>query len=606
MSLKEILENGDILEHTVCSTVSVDEPEIRCRPLTLDGEGAVILFPDYKANIQLNGYGPFRFRGLTFRHGDELGPTFFVCQDASVVFEDCTFEGAYGGPEEALASAVALRGKSRAVFDRCRFQGNDIHIAACHESHCLVNRSHFQQARADGLRAGGKSELVLRHCKVSASGWSGVSCSQTSHLSLEECVLAENGCHGVELLEESRYHGRQNILSGNGYNGILASGRSTVQSRCEQAMGNQLCGLDLADESVSTLLELFALNNRVHGAQMRDSARAVIRDGQLEENGRSGLALFGDSHLHAEAANCDRNGYGGIQCTGSARLSLDRVSLGCNQVSGIAMFDKSRVIAERSRVKESKGHGVQLTDESYGFLRDCEVIENQRSGVVFGGHSCGTIESNTIAHNKSSGLVTSDQSKVTAFENLIRSNEQDGALILSRAACQLLENMIESNGRYGLYAGPGARPLMSDNLCEENVTEQIFLETSLGRSANRNATKQGESSSEVPAGVTIATEGGDELHLPFQPKKLEKTMLLALAKHGRLSEAALGKVANTRRVGGAIENLIDRLNKAGMPLIRHDGDGPEGNIYAFKLDTTRTRTRPQRKETEQTQGREIC
>lgn len=71
-------------------------------------------------------------------------------------------------------------------------------------------------------------------------------------------------------------------------------------------------------------------------------------------------------------------------------------------------------------------------------------------------------------------------------------------------------------------------------------------------------------------------------------------MLLALAKHGRLSEAALGKVAKSRRVGGAMENLIARLNQAGMPLIRHDGDGPEGNIYALKLDTTRVRNLPQR------------
>lgn len=606
MTLKEILENGEILEHAVSSALSIEEPELRCRPLTLEGQGALVLFSGHRAGIQLNGYGPFRFRGLTFRHLDEVGPTLFLCQDASVVFEDCTFEGAYGGSEEALASAVVLRGRTRAVFERCRFLTNDLHISAGQESHCLINRSYFHNARADGLRTEGQAELVLRHSKVNSSGWSGVSCAEASHLSLEECVLSENGCHGVELLGESRYHGRQNILSTNGYNGILASGKSTLQSRCDQTIENLLCGIDLAGESVSTLLAFFALNNKVHGAQMRETARAVIRDGQLDENGRSGLALFGDSHLHAEAIGCRANAYGGIQCTGSARLSLDRVNVGGNLVAGIAMFNRSRVIAERSRVRESRGHGVQLADESYGFLRDCEVIENLRSGVVFGGHACGTVESNTIAHNKSSGLVTSDQSKVTAFENLIRSNEQDGALILSRAACQMLENMIESNGRYGLYAGPGARPLMSDNLCEENLTEQVFLETSLGRSANRSATKQGESSSEVPAGVTLATESGDELHLPFQPKKLERTILLALAKHGRLSEAALSKVAATRRVGGAVENLIDRLNKAGMPLIRHDGDGPEGNIYAFKLDTARTRTRPLRNETQQTQGRKVC
>ena len=84
-------------------------------------------------------------------------------------------------------------------------------------------------------------------------------------------------------------------------------------------------------------------------------------------------------------------------------------------------------------------------------------------------------------------------------------------------------------------------------------------------------------------------------------------MLVALAKHGRLSEAALGKVAKTRRVGGAMENLIDRLNKAGMPIIRHDGQGPEGNIYALKVDTTRQRkTSFTKTETTSIQGRQIC
>lgn len=606
MTLKEILENGEIFEHTLCSNVSITETETRCRPLTLDGEGFVLHFPSSKASLQLTGYGPFRFRGLTFRHGEELGPTFFTCQDASVVFEDCTFEGAYGGAEDSLASAVSLRGKSRAVFERCRFLANDVHIVISQESHCVVSRSSFQDARADGLRVSGKAELALHHCRVLSSGWSGVICTDKSFLNLDECTFQSNGCHGVELLGQCRYQGQQNIFTENGYNGLLAGGKSTLQSRTDQAISNRMCGLDLGEESVSTLQEFFALNNQIHGIQIRDSARTVVREGQMRENGKSGLALFGDSHLQVESAVCEHNRYGGVQCTGTSRLSLDRVSLTHNEVAGMTMFSRSRFIAERSRVKDSKGHGIQLTDESYGYLRDCEIMENQRSGVVFGGHSSGTIESNTIAHNKANGLVTSDQSKVTAFENLIRSNEQDGALILSRAACQLLENMVESNGRYGLYAGPGARPLMSDNLCEHNVTEQVFLETSLGRSANRNATKQGESSSEVPAGVTISTESGEDLHLPFQPKKLEKAMLLALAKHGRLSEAALGKVAGTRRVGGAIENLIDRLNKAGMPLIRHDGDGPEGNIYAFKVDISRTRTRPSRKESEQIQGREIC
>lgn len=605
MTLKEILENGEIIEHTLCSPVSVEEPEVRCQPLTLEGNGAVVHFGNQRAGIQLTGYGPFRFRGLVFRHADEMGASFFLCQDATVVFEDCTFEGAYGGPEEALAAAVILRGKSRAVFEECRFGNNDLHLVVAQEAHCSVHRCQFDGARADGLRVSGNAELVMRQSQVRESGWSGLSAGDRGSLKLEHCELVHNGCHGVELLVQARYHGEQNRLKENGYNGLAVCGGSTVWSSGDRTESNMLCGLDVGEDAVVSMQNLYSENNAEHGTQLRDTARAVFRDCHMSGNGKSGVALFGDSHLQAEALSCEANTYGGIQATGQARLNLDRAAVSHNRVTGMALFGRSRVNAERSRIKESSGHGIQFADESYGFLRDCEVMENLRSGVVFAGHSRGTVESNTLAHNKANGLVTSDQSKVTAFENLIRSNEHDGAMIVSRAACQLLENLIEKNGRYGLYAGPGAKPLLSDNLCEDNRTEQVFLETSLGRLANRSATKQGESSSEIPAGVTISTEDGEDLHLPFQPKKLEKTMLLALAKHGRLSEQALGKVANTRRVGGAIENLIDRLNKAGMPMIRHDGDGPEGNIYAFKLDTSRTR--PQRNDkVRQTQGREIC
>lgn len=608
MTLKEILQSEDQLEHRLPGTVSVDETAMLSRPLTLEGEQTVVLFPTSGANIRLTGYGPFRFRGLTFRHDQELGVSFFLCQDASVVFEDCTFEGAYGGSEDSLAAAVTLKGKAQVQFERCHFQDNDLHLVVAGDSRCRANHTVFKAARADGMRCFGAGELDLKECEVQRSGWNGVSAQDNSALSLNHCTLSGNGCNGLELLGASRYQGTHNVVKENGHNGISAANYSTLVADHDRVYENYLCGLDLGDNSNSTLRDVHTGHNLEHGCQMRDHAKAVMRDCVLEENGKSGLAMFGETSLQAEDLTSEMNFYGGVQCADSARLNLDRANVNQNQITGLACFGRSRVMLERSRLNDCGGHGVQFTDHSYGFLRDCEIMENHRSAVVFAGHSRGAVEANTLAHNKASGLITSDQSKVTAIENLIRSNARDGALILSRAACQLLENLIERNGRYGIYAGPGARPLLSDNLSEDNSKEQVVLETNLGRSANRGATKPDDSSDEIPAGVTLSMEDGGKLHLPFQPKKVEKTLLLALAKHGRLTEAALGKVAKSRRVGGAMENLIDRLNKAGMPVIRHDGDGPEGIIYAFKLDMTRVRKNFQRRDTnnQQTQGREIC
>jgi len=265
------------------------------------------------------------------------------------------------------------------------------------------------------------------------------------------------------------------------------------------------------------------------------------------------------------------------------------------------------MVVERSRFNDCGGHGIQVADECQALLRDCEVMENRRAAILFAGSARGVVESCTLAHNTLDGLVTSDRSKVTAIENIIRNNSRDGLLVLSCCNGQFLENQVQGNERFGIYAGPGARPLLSDNECDGNSKEQILLETALARSANRQAHQQDDASAEIPAGVTLSVEGGDDLHLPFQPKKMEKTMLQALAKHGRLSEAALGKVAKTRRVGGAMENLIDRLNRAGMPFIRHDGDGPEGTIYTFKVDTSRIRKMPRSNtQSRPNQGRNVC
>jgi Right handed beta helix region len=607
MTLKEILNANSTPELTISSSVLVDEAVVLNQSRTLMSHGSQLQFCDESSTIQLVGHGPFRFRGFVFRHEAELGPNFVCCDDASVVFEECTFEGAYGGAEEALSVAVKARGRSRVSFERCHFQNNDVHLQAENTANLEIRLCLFQNSRADGIRLFGESQFWGKEIEVTGSGWSGLCAAGTSTAKLLNSVFQENGCHGAEFGQNSRYDGYHNVFEQNAYHGLCLLDNSAASSQGDQSQENGICGLDLSGQSWATLQEFQMNHNQDHGIQFREWSRGSFRACTSYSNLKSGLALYGESGLDAEDFSSESNGLNGIQCSDRTHLRLLRAQVGLNRSSGLTCFGQSRLVAERCRFNDCGGHGVQIAEQCQALLRDCEVMENSRSAVVFGGSSRGVVETCTLAHNKVDGLVTADRCKVTAIENLIRCNARDGVLVLSCCPGQFLENHVQNNDRHGIYAGPGARPLLSDNHYEGNVEEQALLETELARLADRQAPSVEESSTELPSGVTLSVEGAEDLHLPFQPKQVEKTLLVALAKHGRLSEAALGKVAQTRRVGGAMENLIDRLNRAGMPLIRHDGDGPEGNIYALRLDTSRDRNPPHdRTESTPAQGREIC
>lgn len=66
--------------------------------------------------------------------------------------------------------------------------------------------------------------------------------------------------------------------------------------------------------------------------------------------------------------------------------------------------------------------------------------------------------------------------------------------------------------------------------------------------------------------------------------QVERLVLESLAKHGKLTEAQLKKVTNTKRVAGAVEKLMEKLHKVGFPHLVQTGEGDEGRIYVLKLE----------------------
>jgi len=90
-------------------------------------------------------------------------------------------------------------------------------------------------------------------------------------------------------------------------------------------------------------------------------------------------------------------------------------------------------------------------------------------------------------------------------------------------------------------------------------------------------------------GLELEVAGGARLRLevPGDLSPLETEVLQVLARHSRLTELDLVNLTGRRRVGGVVENLSLRLEKAGHPWIVCEGSGDEGRVYAFRGQTAR-------------------
>lgn len=82
----------------------------------------------------------------------------------------------------------------------------------------------------------------------------------------------------------------------------------------------------------------------------------------------------------------------------------------------------------------------------------------------------------------------------------------------------------------------------------------------------------------LPDGRTVS------LDLPFTPSPREVRLLQTLARYEQVSEAQLKESMGTRRVGGLVAMLRERLAAEGLDYIEEVGFGPEGALYEFKTE----------------------
>ncbi|MHB2017681.1 MAG: hypothetical protein ACYCW6_12095 [Candidatus Xenobia bacterium] len=86
--------------------------------------------------------------------------------------------------------------------------------------------------------------------------------------------------------------------------------------------------------------------------------------------------------------------------------------------------------------------------------------------------------------------------------------------------------------------------------------------------------------------IRVPAAGGQVISftLPFEPSDLERRILEALARYGRLTEAELARTAKTRRIGGVMETLLDRLSRGGFHAVAEEAAGDQGRVYVFRQE----------------------
>lgn len=73
------------------------------------------------------------------------------------------------------------------------------------------------------------------------------------------------------------------------------------------------------------------------------------------------------------------------------------------------------------------------------------------------------------------------------------------------------------------------------------------------------------------------------LDVPIELEPKERRVVEALLRYGKLSERELSQLVGSRRVGGLLEKLVDRLESAGSYLLRVAGQGDDGRVYELAL-----------------------
>jgi parallel beta-helix repeat protein len=565
----------------------LSRPVVANRSITIAGQGAGLtsFSGDFKEpKLRFLGVGPYRVVDLTVSHqGEQPGQVVWI-DGSRCDFERCVISGGRWINEKGYGAGLHFSGASRGQVDFCDLTENDFGASLEDDAVVGFESNNININRIDGLRFGDRSHGKVIQNQCTHNLRSGISVRNQAFPELSGNGCKHNGEDGIVYVDQAEGLCLSNDCDYNGHNGIAVRGLANPRLVGNQCNVNQHNGMTFSGETVALARENRCGANLFHGLQIEDQARPCLQKNHSSENCASGIAFFGESGGQVLDHDLSLNEFYGIQVGDSAQPWIDDNSLRHNKMSGLAYFGRAGGLARKNRCTRNVYHGVQVAEEARPTLESNRAEHNGLAGIACLGQSQAAIRENECQFNQQSGIFVGDQAEPFLDQNRCIENSLNGLVYTGSGAGVSQKNRCESNGQYGIHIGPQASPILNDNHCQNNPVSDVvcLTETAVSVGAGRSfGTRK-----QVAVGFQVALETGDgqpfQLSLAFEPKPAERKVLESLARYSKMSEAQLAKATSTRRIGGLIESLVEKLQASGSACVVREGDGPDGAIYAFR------------------------
>lgn len=579
-ALVDALEEGATLE-LPAGLIDLPSPLVLRRPLVLQGQGTTLRLQQGQAVIRVAGAGPVRLRSLQIVYAGP-GPARGVwVESGEAHLEECHVSGARWVDDRELGCGVHFSHETRGSLMFCELFGNDVGALVDHQSQVRLESNRFCDNRLQGLRLQGYGRGRASQNECRSNGECGILVTGQAQCELDGNRCHANGTHGILLSGQSHSRCQGNEVSQNQHHGLSAEEQAVATLEQQVAEDNGLCGLDLGGECKVSAFSNYCTQNAWHGIQVRDQAWPVLWQNRCRHNQHSGIAFFGHSGGCAREHWLEENEQYAIQVCDQSAPSLWANRCARNGLSGLAYFGQSAGLAGKNLCTHHPYHGVQVSDQAQPVLEQNSCEHNQLFGAACFGYSKAILRQNHCRQNAQGGFYVGDQAEPQLWENQASQNGSCGLQAVGHSAGLFVENHLADNGAYGLQIGPDAAPWLSANSSSGHTLSDLSCHSSQVVMLEK-AREQGQ---RLKTGHHLRLNDADgkpfDLHLPFEPKPAERLVLEALARHGKLSEAELARVAGTRRIGGLLESLREKLNRAGLSVLENQGQGSEGAIYAF-------------------------
>lgn len=144
----------------------------------------------------------------------------------------------------------------------------------------------------------------------------------------------------------------------------------------------------------------------------------------------------------------------GIRIGGKCRVTIRDSQISDNAKRGIAIVDSSHATVENNSIS-GNGVGIEIVSPSedsqisYAMIRNNTISDND-IGIVMGGSSLAEITNNSISNNDGDGIWITVFSQATVTDNSISDNGKNGIFMWYSPRVTVMNNSIFGNGESGI------------------------------------------------------------------------------------------------------------------------------------------------------------